>query len=146
MTKERAAEICQYIKFILKNEDYTEEVEEALDVAIKALEQEPSCRKFRQVDLISREQAIKEISDEFENEWEEADVNFNHGLNMALSIIKALSVLDQDEIIYCKDCKFKRGLGYEGHYYCALEDRPNRNWSVDETDFCSWGERESDKE
>ena len=61
MTRERAAEICQYIKFILKNEDYTEEVEEALDVAIEALEQEPSCRKTRQVDLISRQDAIKVI-------------------------------------------------------------------------------------
>ena len=25
------------------------------------------------------------------------------------------------------------------YYYCALEDRPNRNWSVDDTDYCSWG-------
>ena len=49
--------------------------------------------------------------------------------------------LDQDKIIYCKDCKFIRRLGYEGYNYCALEDRPNRNWSVDETDFCSWAER-----
>lgn len=45
-------------------------------------------------------------------------------------------------IIYCEDCKYKR-LYDEGdtkYYYCALEDRPNRNWSVDDTDYCSWGE------
>ena len=49
-----------------------------------------------------------------------------------------------DKLVRCKDCKFKR-LYDEGdtkYYYCALEDRPNRNWSVDDTDFCSWGERE----
>jgi len=46
-------------------------------------------------------------------------------------------------IIYCSDCKYKR-LYDEGdtkYYYCALEDRPNRNWSVDDTDYCSWGEK-----
>lgn len=31
----------------------SEEENEALDIAIKALEQEPSCRNTRQVDLIS---------------------------------------------------------------------------------------------
>lgn len=125
MTRERAAEICQYIKFILKNEDYTEEVEDALNMAIEALEQEPSCRNTRQVDLISREQAIKEISDEFENEWEEADVNFNHGLNIALSIIKALSSanrptghwIEHDDgtvLCECSECHEKYLL-YEEH-------------------------------
>lgn len=41
MTREEAAKVCQSIKFILDNEDYSEEVEEALDMAIEALEQEP---------------------------------------------------------------------------------------------------------
>lgn len=46
------------------------------------------------------------------------------------------------EVVRCKVCKYKR-LYDEGdtkYYYCALEDRPNRNWSVDDTDYCSWGE------
>lgn len=46
-------------------------------------------------------------------------------------------------IIYCEDCKFKR-LYDEGdtkYYYCALEDRPNRNWIVDDMDYCSWAEK-----
>lgn len=34
---------------------------EALNMAIKALDQEPSCRNPRQVDLISRQDAIKVI-------------------------------------------------------------------------------------
>lgn len=41
MTRQKAAEICQSIKFILDKEDYSEEVEEALNMAIKALEQAP---------------------------------------------------------------------------------------------------------
>ena len=48
------------------------------------------------------------------------------------------------DIVRCKECKWKR-LYDEGdtkYYYCALEDRPNRQWSIDETDYCSWGERD----
>lgn len=40
MTREEAAKICQSIKFILDNDDYSEEVEEALDMAIEALQQQ----------------------------------------------------------------------------------------------------------
>lgn len=49
---------------------------------------------------------------------------------------------DMGEIVRCKDCKYKRlyDEGETKYYYCALEDRPNRNWSVDDTDYCSWGE------
>ena len=59
MTRAEAAQICQSIKFILANSDYTEAVEEALDMAIAALkqlslpkiiirqgEQEPSAQPF----------------------------------------------------------------------------------------------------
>ena len=45
-----------------------------------------------------------------------------------------------ESIVRCKDCEYKR-LNDDGdtrYYYCALEDRPNRQWSVDDTDFCSW--------
>ena len=46
MTREEAAKICQSIKFILDNDDYSEEVEEALDMAIEALQQEPKQRHW----------------------------------------------------------------------------------------------------
>lgn len=54
------------------------------------------------------------------------------------------SLYELSELIRCEDCKFIRWYEDEdeGYYYCALENRPNRNWSVDETDFCSWAERE----
>lgn len=57
---------------------------------------------------------------------------------------------DLVSVVRCKDCKYKRlydeyDEGETKYYYCALEDRPNRNWSVDDTDYCSWGERRSDE-
>ena len=53
MTKSEAAKICQSIKFILENSDYTEAVEEALNVAIEALEQEPKRGKWIEIDEYS---------------------------------------------------------------------------------------------
>ena len=50
------------------------------------------------------------------------------------------------DIVRCKECKYKR-INEDGetrYYYCALEDRPNRQWSVDDTDYCSWAEREGE--
>lgn len=46
MTREEAAKICQSIKFILDSDDYSEEVEEALNMAIEALQQEPKRGKW----------------------------------------------------------------------------------------------------
>ena len=47
------------------------------------------------------------------------------------------------ELVLCRDCEYKRlyDEGETKYFYRALEDRPNRQWSIDETDFCSWGER-----
>lgn len=42
MTNKRAAQVVQAVKFLLDNGQYTEEVEEALDLAIKALEERPT--------------------------------------------------------------------------------------------------------
>ena len=51
------------------------------------------------------------------------------------------------DIVRCGECKYKHLYddGETKYYYCALEDRPNRQWSVDDTDFCSWGERKTDE-
>lgn len=49
------------------------------------------------------------------------------------------------DLVRCKECKYKRIYdGETKYYYCALEDRPNRQWSIDEMDYCSWGEREGE--
>ena len=60
----------------------------------------------------------------------------------SLIILDALRMAKTVEIIHCKECKYKR-INEDGetrYHYCALEDRPNRQWSVDDTDYCSWGE------
>ena len=50
--------------------------------------------------------------------------------------------IKENELIRCAECKFKSLYdGETKYYYCALEDRPNRHWSVDDWNFCYWGER-----
>ena len=62
MTRTEAAQICQSVKFILENSDYTEAVEEALNMAIEALEQEPTAEYSS--DVISRQGAIDAICED----------------------------------------------------------------------------------
>lgn len=57
MTRKEAAQICQSIKFILENSDYSEAVEEAFNMAIEALEHEPTAEYSS--DIISRQAAIE---------------------------------------------------------------------------------------
>ena len=63
--------------------------------------------------------------------------------NTMKSVIENAPTIDAVEVVRCKDCKYKRLYDEDDtkYYYCALEDRPNRNWSVDDTDYCSWGEK-----
>ena len=53
--------------------------------------------------------------------------------------------IDAVSVVRCKECRYKRIYdGETKYYYCALEDRPNRQWSIDEMDYCSWAEREGE--
>lgn len=64
MTRSEAAKICQSIKFLMDKEDYSEEVEEALNMAIEALDQEETLQnltKPNKSDLISRQAAIDTV-------------------------------------------------------------------------------------
>lgn len=46
------------------------------------------------------------------------------------------------DLVFCEECRHKRTYdGETKYYYCALEDRPNRQWSVDDWNYCYWGER-----
>lgn len=64
------------------------------------------------------------------------------GFDAIKGVIDDALTIDAVEVVRCKDCKYKRlyDEGETKYYYCALEDRPNRNWSVDDTDYCSWAE------
>ena len=59
---------------------------------------------------------------------------YDEAIDMAIEALQA-------EPISCKDCKYKRlnDYGETRYYYCAL--KAHEEWSVDDTDFCSWGER-----
>lgn len=77
MTRQKAAEICQSIKFILDKADYSEEVEEALEMAIKALEREPKWIPVTErlpeeglTVLILAENGHIEFGQRDENKWE----------------------------------------------------------------------------
>ena len=64
MTRVRAVELLKGIQFCCDFDDCTnawdcDECVEALNMAIEALEQEPSCRNTRQVDLISRHEVLR---------------------------------------------------------------------------------------
>lgn len=111
---------------------------------------------------MTREEAIntlKEIKITLEtyNEWVGTKLFYKYpqALDMAISALQTIDNCDQCEwccpsdgtptihVVRCKNCRYKR-LYDEGdtkYYYCALEDRPNRQWSVDDTDYCSWGEK-----
>ena len=59
---------------------------------------------------------------------------------------KALHNAYAIDIVRCAECRFKSLYdGETKYYYCALEDRPNRNWSVDDWNFCFWGERKENE-
>lgn len=71
MTNKEAAEIMKAIIFILKNDDYSDEVEEAIHMAINALTAQPETHEERTethgvcLDTIDRKAAL----DWLKNEW-----------------------------------------------------------------------------
>ena len=85
-----------------------------------------------------------EYCEDFFDRWESRVKNADP---VTIDVVQNTRTLLRDapsiDIVFCRDCEYKR-LYDEGdtkYYYCALEDRPNRQWSVDDTDFCSYGER-----
>lgn len=107
-------------------------------------------------DYISRADALMELNGVCSNWQDDAKVaDIIHALPSADAVSReahydavANRITDMEErgfvsVVRCKDCLYKQLMdeGDTKYYYCALEDRPNRNWSVDDTDYCSWGER-----
>ena len=104
---------------------------------------------------MTREEAIKKLQKqkaEYLDEWvdfsgvaEAYDMAIEALTNQQKWIDEELQnyVIEHADLVTCKDCRFKELYddGDTKYYYCALEDRPNRQWSVDDTDFCSWAER-----
>jgi hypothetical protein len=73
--------------------------------------------------------------------WDRGTQRFNLRIVEVDDIEKAPSI----DLVTCAECIHKRLYdGETKYYYCALEDRPNRQWSVDDWNFCYWGERSSE--
>ena len=71
---------------------------------------------------------------------------YHDGYHTPLGVLRAcVDDAPTIDIVRCKECKYIRIYDDDDdgtkYYYCALEDRPNRQWSVEETDFCSWADR-----
>ena len=80
------------------------------------------------------------IADSYESDmWDRGTQRFNMRIVEVDDIEKAPFI----DLVRCAECKFKSLYddGETKYYYCALEDRPNRQWSVDDWNFCFWGER-----
>lgn len=74
--------------------------------------------------------------------WIDADALIRYGKRGTLVYWEDIEEMPSIDLVRCGECKFKSLYdGETKYYYCALEDRPNRQWSVDDWNFCYWGER-----
>ena len=74
------------------------------------------------------------LQTEFDNEVVRAVQNVGIYVDKE-KLIEALQLAES--LVRCKDCKHRYMDGEVTHFYwCRLNERP-----VDDTDYCSWGER-----
>lgn len=134
MTREEAAKICQSIKFILENSDYTEAVEEALDMAIEALEQEPTAEYSS--DVISRQAVIDTIES-----WLSCD-DYSKGerniMRVTQSVLYDLPSVTPKPIIgqwlEVIDDTDSSGRKKNWHYKCSICGNEDSGWG--EYNYC----------
>ena len=93
MTREEAISIMNVIIHMLEPQYDNDRVEEAVDMAIKALEQEPILDKIRAE--IKRVMSI--MDDEIKNHDRKDLINFVNGLNQSLTIIDKYKAESEDK-------------------------------------------------
>ena len=134
MTRSEAAQICQSVKFILENSDYTEAVEEALDMAIEALEQEPTAEYSS--DVISRQAAIDALAKEMPSlTTPDGCGEFDHDIQITdeafvdcMQIINGLpsaQPFTSEQIQTMQELEFAQ---VEKAYELGKADRPTGHW------------------
>lgn len=87
MTREEAITRLKNMAWLYGSSEREQNIE-AIDMAIEALSAEPT-------DLISRAEAIKAIESRQTEQWIDADVDYNNGLESAVAEIKALPSADR---------------------------------------------------
>lgn len=139
MTNKKAIKIINAVKFILDDEQYSDEVEEALNMAIKALESvtinadpnEIKVTSCNDNDLISRQAAIDALISEGRN----VDSRYleSERIIHESDAVEAIAMMPsaQPEIIRCKDCEHwdtSWQNDYAPNYhYCPLVDGTRRD-------------------
>lgn len=117
MTRAEAAKICQSIKFMMDKDDYSEEVEEALDMAMEALEQEETLQNLtrpNKSDLISRQAAI------------DAVFGRSHDIiKQRLKILPTAQPFTEDQIQTMQELESAQ---VEKAYELGKADRPTGHW------------------
>lgn len=95
MTRNEAKEILQAVKFLLPTEAYSDTAEEALDMAIEALEQYENAFEHGYTEAESK---YREILERKHGEWIESDFGWK------CSICGNTSVMWQRTYNFCPNC------------------------------------------
>lgn len=87
MTDERCKQILYDLRFVISNEYYSDDVEEALDMAIKALEQEDVLEKVR-AEIVQMNDDVSKMLMPFDSiEKVKYTTGFIDGLGSTLDVI-----------------------------------------------------------
>lgn len=130
MTRKEAVKWLSNLKMDIGKTQHQElwHYEQALDEIIQTLEQEPSCRNTRQVDLISRQAAIDAFDGVKVDEKTEYDIGYNDGIDLAVS---KLSVLPSAQPFTSEQIQTMQELEsaqVEKAYELGKADRPTGHW------------------
>ena len=79
---------------------------------------------------MTKQEAIEQFKDYENSGWSKSITPSSEALGMAIE------ALEQQDICYCKDCNIRNKDGY-----CMRQMTLNLITMVEDTDFCSWGER-----
>ena len=133
MTNREAAEIMKAIIFMLKNEDYSDEVEEAIHMAINALTAQPETHEKRtethSCDCVERAAAQTELMMKCERYTLARESHGMGHVEWSSDLISVADAMDairglpsaQPEIIRCNECKNWLDIddGRQKHRMCA---------------------------
>lgn len=139
MTREQAEIVLHSIKFILDNAQYSDDVEEALNIAIEELKNsertEKSSQNVSNDDSISRKAAIDAICTEGTRLERNGTVAMAEIKQWCVDILEALPSA-QPEVIRCKDCIYQVE-SWIGMKYCEV----NGDHIGVDYDYCSTARR-----
>lgn len=153
MTNDRAVEVLKAIIFLLDRDIYSDEVEEAIHMAISALTAQP---EMHSCDCIERQAAIDVLEERLQANGY-TNVALVSELNRSIGYLRRLPSA-QPEIIRCKDCKWwRQQTNYQGaplsFGFCESDDMWRSLYGetyevshidTDDDFYCGYAERRTD--